>query len=124
MENFEIEKTKSTPSVYFNKSGILILTGNSYPEYPNIFYKQLSDKVIEFSRENKSLHITIEMLYVNTSSSKYLYDLIKIALDNINVVNITWAYEEDDEDMEELGKCFEESFNIEFEFKPMRSTYS
>lgn len=123
MENFKIEKTKSTPSVYFNNKGILILSGVSYPEHADDFYTPLLKKMNEYTEENKNLSLTIEMEYINTSSSKYILELMKIILDKDVNLNIIWCYEEDDEDMEELGMYYEEFLDVKFEFRKMKSNY-
>jgi hypothetical protein len=66
---------------------------------------------------NCSLIITCEFEYINTSSSKALFNILKKAFDKINHVSVIWGYEEDDEDMFEQGKTYEEALGESFEFK-------
>jgi hypothetical protein len=121
MENFILEPTKSTPSVYFNKHGVLIISGKSLPEDSLSFYKPILDNVREFVEKNPndSIQITIEMEYVNTSSSKMLLTLLEIPIKAGFQTSIVWAYEEGDDDIEELGTFIEESLNVDFTYKVM-----
>lgn len=117
LENFEIKKTNNTPAVYFNKLGILKIMGRSLPEDTMQWYSKLKDVMTEFVKTGQSIEITIEMDYVNTSSSKALLDVLRIPIDNNIDVSIIWSYEVDDEDIMELGEFYEEALDIKFTFK-------
>lgn len=121
MENLSITSTKNTPAIYFNiDKGILIITGKSLPEDSISFYKKLELALNDFIVKNNDhlLSITCEFEYVNTSSSKALFNLLKKAVDSLNnKLSIIWGYEEDDEDMLELGETFSESLDFEFIYR-------
>lgn len=110
-----IEKTDSTPGVLFNTTkGILMISGRSFPEYPLKFYSVLLDNLKDV--ETETLSITIELDYINTASTKCLIDFLKEANKQFKL-SVVWMSEEDDEDIEELGKHMEEILEIEFEFR-------
>lgn len=118
MENFEINSTKTTPAVYFHPCGILKLMGRSLPEDTIEWYSKLNSALNEFIKTGKSIEITIEMDYINSSSSKAILDLLKIPVSANIDTSIIWNYEEDDEDILELGEIYQEALNIDFQFKP------
>ena len=75
MNIIEIPKTKSTPSVIFNlDSGILILTGKSYIEYPQDFYKRIGSYINQVKQDN--IQITLNIDYTNTISNKCLLEAL------------------------------------------------
>ena len=79
----------------------------------NLYRQEPNDKTI----------FKFELEYVNTASSKIVHDILDILdnmyLDGSNVI-VEWHYYEEDEDMEELGKEFEEIYEIPFKFKEIK----
>ena len=119
MESLDIQGTKITPSVLFIKDkGVLMIAGKSIPENPIGFYTPILEEVKEFAKGNKSLSLSLELEYMNTSSAKCIKDLIRIAKEGKGGVMVTWIYEEDDEKMLETGKYLEEMLQVPFEFRP------
>jgi len=57
-------------------------------------------------------------VYFNTATSKLVQDIL-FKLENLSetghVVNILWYYEQDDEDMYDIGLEFKENINLPFE---------
>ena len=52
---------------------------------------------------------------MNSTSQKYVFFMIKDFINSPNNIVINWFYEEDDEDMEEEGQIFKDSFpKVEF----------
>ena len=121
MKNLNIKSDKNTPAIFFNiEKGILIITGKSLPENAVSFYEKLNDALQIFINDysHQFLNITCEFEYVNTSSSKTIFNLFKKAIDGLNNnLSIIWGYEEDDEDMLELGETFSEELGLEFIFR-------
>jgi hypothetical protein len=121
MSDLFIENGNSTPAVFFNvNNGILTFAGKSLPENATGFYKPIEEALDVFIIEhsNKLLLITCEFEYINTSSSKALFNILKKAIAGLgNNVSIIWGYEEDDEDMKEQGETFSEAIGVEFEYR-------
>jgi len=119
MDNLILEKTKSTLAVNFNaQTGILDLTGSSYPENTSEFYQPLINWIQKYFLEvTKKLTLNIKIDYLNSSSIKFLSDIID-KLGNYHKsageVEINWYYKEDDEDMLEMGEEIKEDVTFTF----------
>jgi len=121
MNNLFIESTNGTPAISFDvEKGILALRGKSLPEDAIRFYKSVDKSLDEFiqKKSNTLLEINCEFVYINTSSSKALYNILKKAVENLKQnVSIVWGYEEDDEDLQEQGQDFADALGVNFKFK-------
>jgi hypothetical protein len=65
--------------------------------------------------KNGGLNVSIQLEYINSGSSKYLYEILKRLTGFIKSgkkVEIKWLYEEDDEAMLELGEHYRDSAGI------------
>jgi hypothetical protein len=103
---FKIPPTKKTPWIFMEPGKIFIM-GRSIPEDPGEFYKPVLEWISKYSPEcNEKLKIDFGFEYLNTSSTKWTYNIIK-ELSEINGLaqsaTFTWYYERGDEDMCELG---------------------
>jgi len=100
------DSTKRTPRIILEPGRIFIM-GRSIPENPVEFYKPvlewLSEYVVKYRGKSK---IEIGFEYINTSSTKWIYTILKelSGLDEIcNNASVTWYFEQGDDDMGELG---------------------
>lgn len=116
MSTIIIEATKSTPRVELNPHGELIIQGRSIIEDTVVFYKPLIDwaKTVDC----REITVVVKLEYMNTSSSKQILTILKAVASNhnINTIYVKWFYEEDDEDMLDLGKDYESIIHIPFDF--------
>ena len=105
-----IAKTTKTPEINGDmESWQLSIKGVSLPQDAKDFYFPIRSWVLEFSNyENESLDITVDLDYFNTSTSIVLLDFFKqfLHVSKKKSVGITWIYEEDDYEMEEVGKDY------------------
>lgn len=71
--------------------------------------------------ESKHIRADFYFEYFNTSSAKCIFDLFKVLKDyqrkGCNVI-VNWHYDEEDEDMREIGEDYEALLGIEFSFVP------
>jgi len=114
MENIKIEATERSPQVDFDFSkNVFFLGGESYPEdVPSFFGPPISqlEEHLE-SQDGAKVEFNFELIYFNSSSAKVLMELFEMldeAAENGNDVVVNWAYDEDDDNMEELGEEFGE----------------
>jgi hypothetical protein len=116
MKQMIIEATKNSPMVELNPEGIMIIQGRSIIEDTISFYNPIIDWVKQCSSKKFTLEVRLE--YMNTSSSKQVFTILKTIKDNFSVkdVYIKWYYEEDDEDMLDTGKDFESLIRIPIDF--------
>lgn len=108
----QIEGTVKTPMVRLDTtSGSLEISGCSVHENADSFYRPLIDAVERYAagpRPQTTVRITLT--YFNSSSAKYLLDLLKI-LDEVHAsgrgkVQVEWHHQEDDLDMLEAGEDY------------------
>jgi len=108
MQSIKTESSDSTPRVNFDASGKLLLKGRSLMLNASTFY----DPLIFWSDQlnTKSVHLTIDLDYINTSSSKKLLELLNILDRNNNIHEfiVYWCFENDDEDILLKGQILEE----------------
>ena len=109
LEDIVIEgshKNFFTPSVNFNaKTGICELSGESFLEDTQEFYKPLIDWLEEYTTKiKKPIAFLIKLTYFNTSTSRCILDLLNVLKDYEDEggdVTVNWHYDENDSDMEE-----------------------
>ncbi len=121
MEKIYIEPTKVTPMVNFDlKQGVIEFSGISSPENSLGFYQGIFATLDEFlSRETRAIVANLSFVYFNTSSSKCLFDVLKrlsMVRTSGTELTINWFYEEDDEDMREVGEDYANVLNLDFNF--------
>jgi hypothetical protein len=106
LDRYTADPTKRTPRIILEPGRIFIL-GRSIPENPGEFYRPVYEWINQYARINGH-NTTIELgfEYINTSSTKWIYNIIKgiAGMENLaRNVRIIWYYDLGDEDMCELG---------------------
>ena len=125
MESLHQEGTISLPTVIFNTSGELRITGRSIPEHPVKFYEPISNWISDFLATNPSnINFLVHLDYLNTHSTECMLVILKrldtYKKDNNVNVTVNWHFDEDDEDMESLGEDLASMVNIPFTFKEIK----
>ena len=125
MKNINIDKKNDTPLVDFNsETGILKISGDSYPEFPGNFFSPLIKWLEEYiAMTPKIIEFHLHLPYFNTSSSKCIMDILELLEDhstNNGNVKVIWEYDEGDEDSLETGEDFNEDIEIDFEFREIK----
>lgn len=122
MKNLYLKGSEETPEIVFDKDKPEFrVTGKSYMEDATAHYTMVIGWLQEYSKNpNPVTLFRFELEYVNTASSKIVHDILD-ALDDIflegNDVQVEWHYYEEDEDMLELGKEYEELYEVPFKFE-------
>jgi hypothetical protein len=115
------EELKNCPGIYyFPGSNMLELIGRSIPENPEQIFKRLDEWISLHFENNEELSINIRLEYINSGSSKYLYEILKrltLIGRSGKVIKIKWLYEEDDEAMLELGEHYRDTAGIPLEIQ-------
>lgn len=114
MSTLYLSSTERSPEVSFDfDKNVFILKGESYPEDVKEFYgppiTQLEAHLSNL--EDADVQFTFEFIYFNSSTAKVLmglFELLDATAERGNTVTVTWAYETDDDNMEELGEEFGE----------------
>jgi hypothetical protein len=108
MKNLAIEGTMSSPTVLFKDDGNFLIEGRSLPDNAIKAFEPLFCWIGSFSGEKVKFSINLE--YLNTSSSMQLFKLLKTLEENAEIkdIEVIWQYDEDDEEHYETGQIFEE----------------
>ena len=70
-----------------------------------------------FRSPNKFTKLDIQLEYINSGSSKFILAFLKVIKDNYDKGNecaINWIYEEDDENLHELGLHYKSLLDVPF----------
>jgi len=116
-QKFIVEPSKRTPWIIMEPGRIFIM-GRSIPENPGDFYRPVQQWAAGYANKHTGKStIQVGFEYLNTSSTKWIYAILKEFSEmrhfDINT-SITWYYEEGDEDMNELGHIMKSLVNCHF----------
>ena len=120
MESIYIQKTKKTPLIHLNiAENVFQIKGPSFSEDIVDVYNPIIDWIDEYipSIENElicELYFTV----LNSASHKKIFQILirlNSYLDNGKVIKVKWYYDEDDEDIMEMGEDLIELINLPFE---------
>ena len=114
-----IEQTVESPAVIIDEEvGLVEIKGNSTMENPVSFYQNLFNHLAKFLEDkDKDLNINFRLEYFNTSSSKWIFQMLKILEGSYKTgkkININWICEEDDEGMLEAGEDYHSLLKMPF----------
>ena len=112
MEGIRLAASDKTPGVVFDPvSGTWEISGCSIHENADRFFIPLIDQAEHYAKQPaKRTVIRIALSYFNSSTAKYLLDLLR-ALDEIHAtgkgsVHLEWQFEEGDLDTMEAGEDY------------------
>ena len=112
--NLVIKGNSKLPEIkYILKDNKLYFEGRSIAEIIDDRYTKVLKWIDEY-RTDKILEVHFNLEYLNTTSAKMVSYLMK-KLNNLNS-EIYWYYEEDDEDMYELGLDYKSIIDKPFHF--------
>lgn len=109
---YRVEATDKTPAVALDPAaGTVTIKGTSIPENADGFFTPLFDRISSYAEAPATrTMIRVELDYFNSSSAKYLLDILKRLEDahasGSSVVSMDWVHAEDDLDMQEAGQDY------------------
>ncbi len=114
--------TTNLPFVDFDsQTGVFIIKGRSFSENALPFYEQINAWVEAYlSTKPTSTYLTIAFQYLNTSSGVQIYSFLKTLHQSKvegNSLTVIWGYEDDDDDLQQVGADFSSALGLPFEFK-------
>jgi len=93
------------------------MDGKSIPERTGEFYQPILEWIDAYVAENhETTTLNINLEYCNSSSTRYVLDILEkleAFFKKGNQVVVNWHYEEDDEDMRDLGQSYQEPLELE-----------
>ena len=123
MEVLDLRATNDTPKVLLDpENEIFEISGRSLPEDVVSFYQPIIDWLEDYKHNaNDFTEFVFKYIYFNTATSKLIQDIL-IKLEEIQEsgkkVQVIWYYEEDDEDILDLGEEFSENVDVPFDIIP------
>lgn len=128
MRKLIIDSTPNSPKILFEPdTPIFEISGESRPENASVFYKPVIDWVKELeayfnqnnTQNNTPIIFNFNLEYFNSTSAKFILDFCK-KLGHLRTlghpIHVRWHYEEDDEDMLEVGQEMSRMSKFPFEF--------
>jgi hypothetical protein len=121
MEALRIQETHKTPEVLFDpKNEVFEIKGKSIPDDAELFFADILNWMEDYvSNPNENTIIKIDLEYFNISSSKrilFLFYKLNELKEKGKNIKIIWHYNEDDEDMFEVGQDYAFMVKIPFDF--------
>ncbi len=121
MEALHIESSEFSPKIVFDSANnIFEVEGVSRPENPMEFYQPVIDWLDAYQENpNETTTVNFKFDYFNTSSLKYFLIILskfKEVEEAGKAVKINWSYDEEDEEMLEVGENLEELSELEFNY--------
>jgi hypothetical protein len=113
------EATKSSPEIDFNAdTGLLKLSGQSYPENAFKFYEEVFEWLNDyFEFVDGNTVMDINLVYINTSSTKCIMDImykVEEVVKSGKIVAINWYYNSRNRNIYECGEELKEDMDINF----------
>jgi hypothetical protein len=125
MENITLTSSPTTPyfpEVMFDADkGVCEISGESYMEETYKFYLPLINWLKDYTKEvKKPVELNIKLIYLNTSSTKCVLDMLEILKDYEDAggkVKVNWYYDKSDPDMVDEVEDFEAESGVKIELK-------
>ncbi len=130
MDSLIINQTEDSPQITFDiNSNRFMISGESRPENAGKFYTPIIKWIEDFesilywrkneSTNNAKVTFVFKLDYFNSTSAKYIADIISIIkklVSNDYKIEIEWHYDKRDDDLLDAGKEFAEIYNVNFNF--------
>ncbi len=122
MPRLQLTRTEKTPDIHFDtEAGLFEMKGCSIHENAEAFFRPLLDLVEAYaSRPEAVTLVRLDLDYFNSSSSKYILDLLRqidVACGaGLTKATVEWHYAQDDLDMLEAGQDYEELLDMPVSF--------
>lgn len=121
MDNYYVVESEDHPSVFCDvEKGLIEMEGRSLPENVDTFYNPVIEWVKKYI-DNPMAKTTAEFgfIYLNSSSSKKVLEMLMLLKKVLpdKELEVIWNYREDDEDMLEEGRDFEQMTKLNFNYK-------
>lgn len=121
MKELTIKGTRQNPNIILSKEkNIFEFSGQSLPENVQKLYQPILSWIDEYSdAPNDNTSLIFRMKYYNSASSKVLFEVLKkfnLIFKKGKNVKVEWYFKEEDEDMQESGKYYEELLDMPFNF--------
>lgn len=113
MEKIIIKGTSDIPEIQLDvELDRFLIAGMSMPEDVKEFYRPILEWLKNYiDNPKEKTFFDFKLIYFNTASSKLILEilyLLKRGIDAGHFIEVSWAYDEDDEEMLEAGEDYAE----------------
>lgn len=128
MKPLLFEPSDTTPKILFDPQNFNFeISGHSRPEDVRAFYKPVITWIKGFAlaiqngeiKPEKTIEFNFKMIYFNSSSAKFLLDVL-VEINKIHTAGATtqinWFYDEGDDDMREVGEDLSDMVDFDFTY--------
>jgi len=120
LEDFTYEGDIKSPKITLKCNGELEFSGRSLPENAKEIYAPVFNWMTTYKgNPAETTVINFKLEYFNTTSSKMIYEVLKIAEEMIKAgkqVNLNWHFEKDDPDLKYEGNLLSSNLDIELNY--------
>lgn len=121
INNLQIAATDETPMIDFNsETGVLKMSGTSISHQSDVFFQPIIEWITNYIAVAKPItQLIVEIDFFNISSSKQLLEIlykVKSLQDQNLMVAVEWHYNQEEEDMLELGQDYEMMVRLPFKY--------
>lgn len=117
-KNLSLAPTMSPAVTAEWETGVLVMTGESYPENTYEIFDNIIGWVEEFLHSgSQPLKIELRLNYLNTSSIRAMIDIfdrLQNAADQGKEIAVSWSYDSRNPRSAELGEEFKEDYTFDF----------
>lgn len=110
--------TSRSPEVKISEDGVLKISGRSLMEDPSSFYSKKILDLENLAQGGRFKIADIQLEYLTSRSKLYILKILNI-LSEVECSKVIWRFEEEDEDIIELGKTFQAECDVPFNFVPI-----
>ena len=125
MSKIDIVETTKTPRILGDsEKGTLSISGKSLPENARLFYEPLMEWFEDLKKvQPEEIKVDLDIEYYNTSTSSIIFKMLDMLkkLSSKSKMVISWRFEEDDLEMEEVGQDFQKVLGDIFILSPKKS---
>lgn len=116
---FLLNESYDAPSVEIDRdAGLIELRGKSNVPDPVAFFREIIAKIEDYMiNPMPETTINLRLTYLNTSSSKWIFHILKQFENQYSVrtrITINWFYDDDDETMHDAGEDFQSLVKVPF----------
>lgn len=117
--NLSVPSSQSSPSIRADwKAGVVVMSGESYPENSFELYDQLIQWIDSYlTSAEHSLTLELHLNYLNTSSIRFMIDIfdsLQTAFESGKEVLVQWMFDDRNPRSAELGAEFKEDYTFPF----------
>ncbi len=124
MGTFKIEQQEDTPQVLVDfDNGLVEFKGKSLPEDSTEFFRPVEKAIREYlSQPQPTTKVSLQFDYLNSSSQKRMLEIVSLfeqLEQNGKLLEISWLYPDDDEDILDEGKEFARMLGLDIDIRPI-----